>query len=746
MPGFTEKQFGKFLDWLNEDSRLAPILYQRIRQELLKFFKSQKIYLEAETLVDAVIERMVERTIVPRVKPLNRVLIFRETAREILKEHKDKEVKESRLTAFDDRLRIAYNNYKTIEDLTDFDDSSRLNRGGSKSGLTGAISFSDLEAMPTNTEHVTRSRNKTRIVSTGFSPPTKPDEVIAPKVTLQESSDYLFWLEIGKPQKGSIEVTPTELPDVPAETVLTIALFSYKDGLQLTKDEEIGQLLINKNGSVTVVQQPGNKSRNGTRESVRLFFPVRTPSRSGTFNLRCNIYSGHTLLQSRLITAQVTKQVSTQTKRALSSVVDYTISRKLDPAHLNRISDHRLSILLNKNDDGTHSFHFFGADGSIPFKQDDVHFNEGELEGMIDQARGTLRIASWGKADEWQASFAYRYKDRKPDLPRLKTDLVNLANWGYEFYTQIRARFAGGEDAVDAFEQIMLQPGSVQIAMKESARYILPVAMLYDYPIDTGAGAYSLCETFTKAFTDKKPFADTECFAGKCPSRKDLTTICPSGFWGFRHSIGLPLSIKNGPDVVTNIQVNGELKVTAGVATDLQLGQNHLSKMKSLRAPVDWEETDSRNRVFELLKTSPHVVYFYCHGGLARKAAYLQIGPKQSPGLILRSNFMAYKIQWDQPRPLVFINGCHTTAVAPSQALEFITPLVTYSHCAGVIGTEVTIFEELATVFAESCMGQFLNGVPIGKALRDARLTLLAEGNPLGLVYIPFVMSGLTLN
>ena len=85
------------------------------------------------------------------------------------------------------------------------------------------------------------------------------------------------------------------------------------------------------------------------------------------------------------------------------------------------------------------------------------------------------------------------------------------------------------------------------------------------------------------------------------------------------------------------------------------------------------------------------------------------------------------------------------TAVAPTQALEFTTPLVTYAKAAGVIGTEITIFEQLATVFAEDCLGRFVTGEPIGKAVRNARLKLLKEGNPLGLVYIPFGMSGLRM-
>jgi hypothetical protein len=51
----------------------------------------------------------------------------------------------------------------------------------------------------------------------------------------------------------------------------------------------------------------------------------------------------------------------------------------------------------------------------------------------------------------------------------------------------------------------------------------------------------------------------------------------------------------------------------------------------------------------------------------------------------------------------------------------------------------------LATAFAEECLRRFLDGAPIGEAVRDARLALLAQGNPLGLAYIPFVIASLRL-
>jgi hypothetical protein len=40
---------------------------------------------------------------------------------------------------------------------------------------------------------------------------------------------------------------------------------------------------------------------------------------------------------------------------------------------------------------------------------------------------------------------------------------------------------------------------------------------------------------------------------------------------------------------------------------------------------------------------------------------------------------------------------------------------------------------------------RFFNGDKIGDAVRGARLKILKDGNPLGLVYIPYVIAGLHL-
>ena len=94
----------------------------------------------------------------------------------------------------------------------------------------------------------------------------------------------------------------------------------------------------------------------------------------------------------------------------------------------------------------------------------------------------------------------------------------------------------------------------------------------------------------------------------------------------------------------------------------------------------------------------------------------------------------------------MFINGCHTTAVEPERAYNLVAAFTNLAGAAGVVGTEITVFEPMAQAFAEECFEQFLGGQAIGEAIRRARLKLLKEKNPLGLVYMPFVLASLGLD
>ena len=100
---------------------------------------------------------------------------------------------------------------------------------------------------------------------------------------------------------------------------------------------------------------------------------------------------------------------------------------------------------------------------------------------------------------------------------------------------------------------------------------------------------------------------------------------------------------------------------------------------------------------------------------------------------------------WNASHPLVVINGCETAALDPSTITDFVTGFVRLG-ASGVIGTDITVFEALATEFAQSCMRFFVkDGLQIGESVRRARLEMLKSCNPMGLAYMPFVHANLSL-
>jgi hypothetical protein len=86
--------------------------------------------------------------------------------------------------------------------------------------------------------------------------------------------------------------------------------------------------------------------------------------------------------------------------------------------------------------------------------------------------------------------------------------------------------------------------------------------------------------------------------------------------------------------------------------------------------------------------------------------------------------------------------------LTPKLALSFADQFVRIAGAAGVIGTEITIFEPLARNFAEPFLAAFLQGGPensVGQLMKRFRLDLLQKLNPLGLVFTPYCYADLHL-
>ncbi len=580
-----------------------------------------------------------------------------------------------------------------------------------------------------------------RIVNTGFAPQSAADQPADSTKPLQTAVSYYFWLEVGARIAGTIEAADVALPTdkLPPNVQLQVVLFTFANELETSPGQEMGLIQVPPTGEVQVVQGVAAPPVGAAMLSRRLFFPVRTPATPDVYRLRCHIYYKQNLVQSRLITAYVGTEPPVN-QPALISEVDYTLSKTLDGSQLAAMQPNRLSLMLNDNGNSTHGFRYFGEND---FKQE-VVLGEGELNTLIKMARGVLRRASWGDEDDYAEGKTYRYEDVR-DMQQLQRDLTLFAQRGYRFFADLIVPLAGDRDPWDVMDWL-LPPGQIQFASKRSARLVLPLAMMYDYPFDDGLtfDDYSLCPTFTDALENGDSLAETACFQGQCPSYDDDRVICPSGFWGFRHSIGLPVTTDAAPDAPTEIPVTDKPGMATSVYTDFALLAEHEKHLQAL--PINWELAESRNDALNLLKrTEAQAVYFYCHGGLVNGLPFLRVGPEGGDRLVA-NNILNKRIRWRKIRPLIFINGCHTTALSPEAALDFVSTFVGVAHAAGVIGTEITIFEPLAVTFAETFFKLFLEDkMRVGEAIRQARLELLQAWNPLGLVYIPYVLPSLRL-
>ena len=594
---------------------------------------------------------------------------------------------------------------------------------------------------------------QTRVVNTGFALGDQPDQRLSGETPLAAGGSYYFWLDVDKLDALSIETQPTSLP-VELETqpaLLRVVLFAFPNEIGLTPGADIGELELQVDGSAVVKRQPGGQAAPLQERGLlktRLYFPVQTPDREGTFRLRCHIYYEQILIQARIIEAVIMRSPQ-ETPRALQSRLDYSLAQSLRPEHLTRLPPHRLSLMLNDNGDTTHTLRFFSDREGDP-KKYDAHLLPTELEIPMLNARKALWKISWGSENPWDPGLypgqKYRYEDNKLDAERLEKDLIGLAVSGYILYNAIIDKLTGGRTASYELADLMRLPGLVQIAMRQSPSQVLPAALFYDYDLDTQAD-HVLCETFKAALVEQTPLENTACFQGACPSLNQPGAdrmVCPSGFWGFRHWLGMPFSAAPGTDQPPEIVVHGEPQMVVGVATNLDLVDEHLQALQGIRADLGWHETEHRDEILDMMKdVKPHLIYFYCHGGVANDVPFLQVGSGNE--YIEGSNLRSKHIYWDTPQPLIFVNGCHTTALDPRQVISLVQDFIATGG-AGVLGTEITVFETLAVDFAEEFLVSFLKlHASTGEAVRCARLKLLEKGNPLGLVYTPYVLPSLHL-
>jgi hypothetical protein len=473
--------------------------------------------------------------------------------------------------------------------------------------------------------------------------------------------------------------------------------------------------------------------------SEPLRISLRAPTKRGRYRLRVGLYHENNLLQSVLLRLRV---VSQDTKKPrgdqLVAQVEFALSATLDER--TALPPRTLNILSNAADDGSHTLAVV-ANGVA--KQFDI--SAARAQSAVRAARTTLDAIA---ADRSGSKPIYRFDaNNSAPLAAFEKDLVGLADCGAEL-------FLGLVVADDhAFEKQLLDAlgscgAAIQVAVTASADYVFPWALVYDHA-HVGR-RQRLCPHFRANWTTPKfDFSKQRCLQAGCAYRHDPSIVCPSGFWGFKHGVEQPASVRVNGDpgaskvIVTEIP-GARQRATALMAVSRRLEQvgDHESELKQDNAfTYDVEDTlaDTWQGMNSAAARGMRLLYFYCHGGRDDTRVWLGLGSSDEERL-LPSDLR--QIQWAGLNPLVLINGCHTVDVKPDDLLHF-TRVFARCDAAGVIGTEISIPEQLARDFARGFLERFATGAPVGEAIRTQRLSLLARGNLLGLAYTPYCSNSL---
>jgi hypothetical protein len=465
--------------------------------------------------------------------------------------------------------------------------------------------------------------------------------------------------------------------------------------------------------------------------------------RAGPFALRVCLFHGKALLQSVLI--EGTASSDRRASRPLTMRLDYATS-----SHLMLLDHHEqpdLTIWANEiSADGTHWIGAYAGDDSTPARASAERFTTDDLQAVacgLEEALTAVQLVS-------KEPLRYRFDaDIALDGPQ---QLTRLARAGWKAYTALFDRLQEESPAAATHE------GLIAIALCRPERTNIAWAAIYDYHLD--GDDHELCKVFRNERVLERAAACR--VRVDCPLRdpqRASRTVCPFGFWGIRHRIEQPLSHIGRDETLSDEAPYDELQRAArlrqtigGVGDGLSLviassprlkryAQSHFDEIAALSSRVRSES--DRDVVLRLLADpGNHIYYFFCHGVGERMDFRLQI---QGDIGVADLNHKRYMWNAPAPAPLVFLNGCDTTAFRTDRINKMLERLRAMG-ASGVIGTEIAVHTSLAAEVGRRLLRALVAGKRIGDAFRDMRRALLCEQlNPLGLAYTPFASARLHL-
>jgi len=542
-------------------------------------------------------------------------------------------------------------------------------------------------------------------------------------------------LDIG-PWSGQSHIEkPFAFPDdkLPKEADLDVMVSSSDFEVGLTMEDLGSECAVHGRFHL-----PADGSAGKTSKGKKfLFFLLRAPKSGCRALARIGYYFRGSLVQSQLVVAHVGA-----TKRGFRVQTDFTISHNLTNLHTVPKRP-RVSVLTNSNGDETYQFVLRGVDQGDATEAYTVRVDAKSVGDLLRNLRQELKNRSPERAD------------RSPK--DLETDLRKLAPLGWRLYE------------LTAFQRMRelsplgKQPRDLvlQVARPTTSHFAFPWGLTYEIPLDPHLSARKipLCR-LVEDWPEGQPLitgSPRQCPHG--PHQENV--LCPFGFWGLRYAIE-QLSSSDRP-VTKIVPAAGRFDVVVGETqynVDKDALDAHVERLKCIyrqHSPnAEVLAGKTKAEIHDLLARDIPLLYFYCHGERQHDKAptYLGVGKGGSKETITPRDLTYWvtswsrqgKNVWDAVRPLIFINACHSAEMYPDNLVTYLDVLLGTAKAAGLIGTEARINQELARDAAEAFFRSFVvDRLSVEESLRRLRLSYLARGSILGLLFTPYGWADLAL-
>lgn len=467
-----------------------------------------------------------------------------------------------------------------------------------------------------------------------------------------------------------------------------------------------------------------------------LYVPIRTRAGHGAATVRCTIYNDNNAVQSVRVKAAVGPPDSEPSM--ITGVIDFALAD--DVAQAAHLRPRQLNVLMNESPAGTQQLVVKNGDRAIA-----ADITESSAQQALAAIRGKLTEITLGRD---RGVSQYDDENRKQTDVFIR-DLGQLARLGWVLY---QGAVPGKEDRAYLREHLAAR-STIQVARLTPA--VFPWALIYDIPCEIFE-PWSLCPLLGDWKSGREQLAG---YPESCPYRAAhrANVLCPFGFWGFRHLLEQPPSVRHGA-LRTRIRVREPAlaAVSRSLALNLKLTDTHFKDLeKCFAGRFELVPCDTKASVRKAFADPGlPIAYFYCHGRRLEiagiTAPFLEIGTGDR---IAPADFAVWDeddawgpMHWAETAPLVFINGCETAKLSPEDVVTFVEALAGMD-VAGVIGTEIPVIQQVA---GEVALGFYRNfagepGASAGTALYRTRIDLLRKGNVAGLAYTPFCSADLSL-